>query len=183
MPQQKPESLTHTTHSLKRKFPLRGLLAAALLPLFGMVAAYGIAPETDTRDIAIQTLVENISLPHSGKAQNSAAIEAASQAFHHEAVVLPGETLDALLNRLGVNEADSGLLLSQGAASFGRNLRANQRIQATISDQGGLIELLMASNSGELSRVSRQGVGFVLDQPPAGFSQRPAQRRQLLGCL
>ena len=167
MPQQKPESLTHTTHSLKRKFPLRGLLAAALLPLFGMVAAYGIAPETDTRDIAIQTLVENISLPHSGKAQNSAAIEAASQAFHHEAVVLPGETLDALLNRLGVNEADSGLLLSQGAASFGRNLRANQRIQATISDQGGLIELLMASNSGELSRVSRQGVGFVLDQPQA----------------
>ena len=155
MPQQKPESLTHTTPPLKRKLPLRGLLAAALLPLFGMVTAYGIAPETNTRDIPIQTLIENISLPHSGKAQNNAAIEAAPQTFHHEVVVLPGETLGSLLNRLGINEADSALLLSQGAASFGRNLRASQRIQATISDQGGLIELLMASNNGELSRVCR----------------------------
>lgn len=167
MPQQKPESLTHTTPSLKRKFPLRGLLAAALLPLFGMVTAYGIAPQTNTRDIPIQTLIENISLPHSGKAQNNTAIEALSQPFHHEVVVLPGETLSALLNRLGINEVDSGLLLSQGAASFGRNLRANQRIQATINDQGGLIELLMAGNNGELGRVSRQGSGFVLDQPQA----------------
>lgn len=167
MPQQKPESLTHTTPLLKRKFPLRGLLVAALLPLFGMVAAYGIAPETDTRDIALQTLVENISLPHSGKTSNNTVTDAAPQIFHHEVVVLPGETLGGLLNRLGVNPADSDLLLSQNAASFGRNLRASQRIQATINGQGGLVELLMARNNGELSRVSRQRDGFVLDQPKA----------------
>lgn len=165
--QQKPESVTDSLPSLKRKFPLRGLLAAALLPLFGMVTAYGIAPETDTRDIPIQTLVENISLPYSGETGNTAAIEAGTQIFHHEVAILPGETLGALLKRLGVNDADASLLLSQGTASISRNLRANQRVQATINAQGELIDLSMAGSNGELSRINRLGSGFGLEQTQA----------------
>ena len=159
MQQQKPESLTYPTPVQKRKLPMRGLLAAALLPLFGMVTAYGIAPDTDTRDVPVQTLIENLSLPQPDSQDQI------KQVYHHEEKVLAGETLGALLNRLGVSQQDSSLLLSQPAARISRNLRSGQRIQADISEDGELLEMRLTSSEGALNRISRQGEGFALDQP------------------
>jgi len=169
--QQRPESLTHPTPLLKRKLLLRGVLAAALLPLFGMVTAYGIAPDTDTRDIPVQTLIENLALP-----QMAAAPDQAVQVFHHEERVLSGETLGALLSRLGVSEQDSVLLLSQAAAQIGRSLRSGQRVQADVSEQGELMELRLTGADGTLNRISRQTDGFVLDQPQVALESRIIMR-------
>lgn len=171
MQQQKPESLTHPTTPLKRKLPLRGALIAALLPLFGMVTAYGIAPDTDTRDIPVQTLIENLPLP-----QVAASADQAVQIFHHEEKVLSGETLGALLNRLGVSSQDSALLMSQSAAQIGRSLRSGQRIQADVSSQGELLELRLTSSDGTLNRISRQADGFLLDQAQAALESRIIMR-------
>jgi murein DD-endopeptidase MepM/ murein hydrolase activator NlpD len=170
MQQQKLESLTHPTPPLKRKLPLRGLLAAALLPLFGMVTAYGIAPDTDTRDIPVQTLIENLALPQAGNQVQD------KQVFHHEEKVLSGETLGGLLDRLGVSPQDSALLLSQSAAQIGRSLRSGQRVQADVSELGELLELRLASTDGTLNRISRQPAGFVLDQPQATLESRVIMR-------
>lgn len=169
--QQRPESLTHPTPLLKRKLPLRGVLAAALLPLFGMVTAYGIAPDTDTRDIPVQTLIERLALP-----QMAAAPEQAAQVFHHEERVLSGETLGALLSRLGVSQQDSVLLLSQTAAQISRSLRSGQRVQADVSDQGELMELRLTGADGTLNRISRQADGFVLDHPQGALETRVIMR-------
>lgn len=170
MQQQKLESLTHPTHPLKRKLPLSGLLALALIPLFGMVTAYGIAPDTDTRDIPVQTLIENLSLPA------QPVQEAAKQVFHHEDKVLSGETLGALLARLGVSQQDNALLLSQPAAQVSRSLRSGQRVQADISESGELLELRLTSSDGTLNRISRQQDSFVLDQPQAVTESRIVMR-------
>lgn len=155
----KRESLTHPTPPLKRKIPIRGLIAAAILPLFGMVTAYGIAPDTDTRDIPLQTLVENLALPN--------ALEPIpdGQVFHHQEKVLSGETLGALLGRLGVSKQEISQLLAHQAGKIGRNLRAGQRIQAKVNDQGELLELLLTGSDGTQNRVTRQSSDFVLDQP------------------
>jgi murein DD-endopeptidase MepM/ murein hydrolase activator NlpD len=170
MQQQKLESLTHPTHPLKRKFPLRAALAAALLPLFGMVTAYGIAPDTDTRDIHVQTLVENLALPQ------AASQDLAVQVFHHEEKVLSGETLGALLTRLGVSDHDNDLLLSQPAAQISRSLRSGQRVQASISEQGELMELRLTGSDGTINRISRQPGSFVLDQPQDALEARTVMR-------
>lgn len=169
--QQRPESLTHPTPLLKRKLPLRGVLVAALLPLFGMVTAYGIAPGTDTRDIPVRTLIENLPLPQITAAQGQAV-----QVFHHEERVLSGETLGALLTRLGVSQQDGVLLLSQAAAQIGRSLRSGQRVQADVSEQGELMELRLTSADGSLNRISRQADGFVLDQAQAALEARIIMR-------
>lgn len=171
MQQQKLESLTHPTPLLKRKFPTRGLLVAALLPLFGMVTAYGIAPDTDTRDIPVQTLIENLALP-----QLAPAAEQAAQVFHHEERVLSGETLGALLARVGVSAQDTALLLGQSAAQIGRSLRSGQRVQADVSESGELLQLRLTSSDGTLNRISRQADGFVLDQPQAALESRVVMR-------
>lgn len=171
MQQQKLESLNHPTPPLKRKLPMRGLLAAALLPLFGMVTAYGIAPDTDTRDIPVQTLIQNLDLP------KVATIEAqASQVFHHEERVLSGETLGALLTRLGVAQQDISLLMGQPAAQIGRSLRSGKRVQAEIGENGELLELRLTGSDGILNRISRQADGFVLDQPQATLESRIVMR-------
>ncbi len=171
MQQQNPESLTHPVTPLKRKSPMRLILAAALLPLFGMVTAYGIAPDTDTRDIPVQTLIENLALP-----QVTAMPGQAAQVFHHEEKVLPGETLGALLTRLGVSPQDNALLLRQSAAQIGRSLRSGQRVQAVVSENGGLMELLVTAPDGSLKRISRQAEGFVLDQSEAALETRIVMR-------
>ncbi len=171
MQQQKLESLTHPTPPLKRKLPMRGLLVAALLPLFGMVTAYGIAPDTDTRDIPVRTLIESLPLPQLPVGQAQAA-----QVFHHEERVLSGETLGALLTRLGVSQQDNALLLSQSAAQIGRSLRSGQRVQADISENGELLELRLTSSDGTLNRISRQPDGFLLDQPQAALESRIVMR-------
>lgn len=171
MQQQKLESLNHPTPPQKRKLPARGLLAAALLPLFGMVAAYGIAPGTDTRDIPVQTLIESVVLPEAAPLP-----EAAAQVFHHEERVQPGETLGALLSRLGVSAQDSALLLGQPAARIGRSLRSGQRVQADVSETGELLELRITAADGTLNRIARGAEGFVLDQPQAAVETRVVMR-------
>jgi murein DD-endopeptidase MepM/ murein hydrolase activator NlpD len=171
MQQQKLKSLTHPTTPLKRKLPVRGLLIAALLPLFGMVTAYGIAPDTDTRDVPVQALIENLALP-----QAPLPNEQAAQVFHFEEKVLSGETLGALLARLGVAQQDIALLLSQPAAQIGRSLRSGQRVLADISEKGELQQLKLNSSDGTHNRISRQADTFILDQPQALLESRTVMR-------
>lgn len=159
MQQPKRESLTYPTPPLKRKIPLRGLIGVALLPLFGMVTAYGIAPDTDTRDIPVKTLVEELALP------NAAESIPPGQVFYHQEKVLSGETLGALLVRLGVSEPETSRLLALPAGKIGRSLRAGQRIQAQVNDQGDLLELLLTAGDGSQTRITRDGDGFSMDQP------------------
>ncbi len=150
---------------------MRGILAVALLPLFGMVTAYGIAPDTDTRDIPVQTLIENLTLPQVAAIQDQTA-----QVFHHEEKVLPGETLGALLTRLGVSPQDNALLLRQSAAQIGRSLRSGQRVQADVSENGELLELRVTGSDGAFNRILREADGFVLDQPQAALESRIIMR-------
>lgn len=170
MQQPKQPSLTHPVPPLKHRVPLRGVFAVALLPLFGMVTAYGIAPDTNTRDIAVETLIQDLALP-AAPASNSD-----DQVFHHQEKVLAGETLGALLGRLGVAETEISRLLALPAGNIGRDLRAGQRIQASVNGRGELIELLVTATDGAQNRVIRQADTFLLDQPEDLLETRVVMR-------
>jgi len=170
MQQPKRESLTYPNPPLKRKIPVRGLMAAALLPVFGVVTAYGIAPDTNTRNIPIQTLIEDVVLP---QAPDSIPH---GQVFLHQEKVLAGETLPGLLGRLGVTDQESSRLLSQSAGQAGRFLRAGQHIQAKVNEQGELLELLLTGSDGTPNRITRQDGAFTLDQPEDILETRVVMR-------
>lgn len=170
MQQPKRESLTYPSTPLKRKIPVRGLIAVALLPIFGMVTAYGIAPDTDTRNVPVKTLIEELALPNATESIHG------GQVYHHQEKVLSGETLGALLNRLGVSEVETSRLLALPAGQIGRHLRAGQRIQAKVNDQGELIELLLTTGDGTLNRITRQDGEFTLDQPKDILETRVVMR-------
>jgi murein DD-endopeptidase MepM/ murein hydrolase activator NlpD len=155
---------------MKQKPRYRGVLAVALLPLFGMVTAYGIAPDTNTRDVPVQTLIQDLALP--GAREDIPE----GQIFHHQEKVLSGETLGALLGRLGVSEQETSRLLALPAGSIGRNLRAGQRIEARVNDRGELQELLLTASDGVQNRITRQADSFMLDQPEDILETRVVMR-------
>lgn len=171
MQQPKRESLTYPSTPLKRKFPLRGLMAVALLPVFAMVTAYGIAPDTSTSNVPVKTLIEELTLPNVTDDSMPSG-----QVFHHQEKVLPGETLGALLGRLGVSDTEISRLLAQPAGQIGRKLRAGQRIQAKVNDQEELLEFLLTTQDGTLTRITRQDGTFVLDQPEDILETRVVMR-------
>jgi murein DD-endopeptidase MepM/ murein hydrolase activator NlpD len=146
------------------------VLAVALLPLFGMVTAYGIAPDTNTRDIPVKTLIQDLALP--GAREDIPE----SQVFHHQEKVLSGETLGALLGRLGVSEQETSRLLALPAGTIGRDLRAGQRIEAKVNDRGELLELLLTASDGVQNRITRQADTFALDQPEDILETRVVMR-------
>ncbi len=169
MQQSKRESLTYPIPPLKRKVPVRGLAVAGALSFFGMVTAYGIAPETSTTSIQTQTIAQEIRLP-----QASAQTET-PQTYHLQEKVLSGESLGSLLDRLGVSEQDIQRLQSHPAGQIGRTLRAGQHIQAKINDRGELLELQTAGND-SINRVVREADGFTLDQTAEALETRVVMR-------
>jgi hypothetical protein len=56
MPLTKLRILTDRMTGAERRFSLRTLVALSSLPLFGVVAAFGLAPDTNTLDITPETI-------------------------------------------------------------------------------------------------------------------------------
>jgi murein DD-endopeptidase MepM/ murein hydrolase activator NlpD len=87
----------NTSPNLLKK---RIFLALATLPFLGVVAAFGIAPDTATENIAHETIVETLAVPEV-EASDSGVFD-----FWREERIGRGETLPNLLQRLGVNAED-----------------------------------------------------------------------------
>ncbi len=72
------------------------LIAAAVLPFLGVVAAFGIAPDTVVDQPVVTQVIEQVALP------DFAAIDNSDQTFWHEERIQRGDTVASLLARLQV---------------------------------------------------------------------------------
>lgn len=135
----------------ERKLSLRWLVAVSSLPLFGMVAAFGIAPETETRQIPVRTVIENLQLP---QAEPSADVAAS---FWQEERIQRGDTISALLDRLNVNDEDiAGFLQSAKDSKSLRQLIPGRIVRAQTDEEGNLLALQYISNSESMLKVEKQ---------------------------
>ena len=158
MPFTKLRILTDRITGQERRVSLRAMIALSSLPLFGMVAAFGLAPDTNTLNISTQTVIENIEIP-------KIVASASSNDFQREEQVQSGDTLASVLARLKIDELDIQRLLNTEVAKQGaRRLKAGNRIQATTSANGQLAELVFANAEGGALRIVRQGENFVADR-------------------
>lgn len=143
--------------------PYKSLAVASLLPLFGVMAAFGVAPHTQTEDVPLHEVVEQITLPP------LTSLATAETEFWREERVRRGDTIGSLLSRLEVQDDDAfKFLRTNKAASPLYHLKPGTPIQAAVSEDGALMSLRYLTSSGEQLRVERDGNGFSarVEAPP-----------------
>jgi murein DD-endopeptidase MepM/ murein hydrolase activator NlpD len=160
---QKPPRLTG-------RIRLRGVAALLVLPFIGVVAAFGIAPDTINQPMVKARVVEEVALPalppgpdfHSG--------------FWREERVQRRDTLAALLSRLGADDSEALDFLrgARGARSL-YQLVPGRPLHARVSAEGKLLALRYHVNGRVLS-VQRDGAAFSLSEIPVELERRVLTR-------
>ena len=170
MPLTKPRILTHRMTGAERRFSLRTLVVLSSLPLFGVVAAFGLAPDTQTLNITPETVTEAIALP---ALENAAA----NGTFERESMIQPGDTLASALSRLNIDALEIQRLLSTEAVrQLSASIRGGKRIQATTTQDGQLLTVQFERNDAPALLVRRQGDSYVAEDSGSILESRVVMR-------
>jgi len=141
----------------ERRFSLRTLVALSSLPLFGVVAAFGLAPDTRTLNTPPETIAEAIALP--------ALATARSTTFVRESITQSGDTLSSVLSRMKIDDLEIQRLLSTDAVhQLASSIRAGKLIQATTSQDGQLLAIKFERVNAPDLVVRRQGDTYVAEE-------------------
>lgn len=145
---------------------LRWVIILSSLPLFGIVAAFGIAPDTRVEEIPAVTVVDRLEL-------SAAQILATPAGFWHEERVQRGDNISRLLNRLQVDDpaAITALLTAKGVKAP-RQLVPGRAAQALTSEDGELVEFRYLAPDGKELVVKRNEDGFDVSEQPAALETR-----------
>lgn len=156
----------HSIFTRKRLF-----LALASLPFMGVVAAFGIAPDTTTEVIQHETVVEHVALPE------MQATDSGSFDFWREERISRGDTLQSLLERLGVNDEDARLALAAAREnpSLGR-LSPGRSVLARVTSGGQLLSFRYLVSEDTLVTLSRSNAQFQASEQPAVLETRQILR-------
>lgn len=141
---------------------LRRLVLAATLPFVGVMAAFGIAPDTVTDPVIINRVVEELPAPA------FTVLDEGPQAFWREERIHRGDTIAGLLARLGVEDprAVEFLRTARGVRSL-HQLAPGRVVRALTTAEGKLISLRYMHGTTELA-VEQQGDGYaIVEQQPA----------------
>jgi len=170
MPLTKLRILTDRMTGAERRFRLRTLVAISSLPLFGVVAAFGLAPDTNTLDITPEVITESIALP---------ALTATSSigAFERETLIQSGDTLANALSRLKIDDLEiQRLLATDTVRQLASSIRAGKRIQATTTQDGQLLTIQFERSDAPALMVRRQGEGFIAEESSELLESRVVMR-------
>lgn len=149
----------------------RLLLSLATLPFLGVVAAFGIAPDTPL-DMPLQaTVVETVELPQPQSLDNG------SFDFWREERIARGDNLASLLTRLGVGEEDSRQFLEAARESraLGR-LVPGRSVLGRVTSTGQLLLFRYLLSDQTLITVSRAGNTFRVGEESVALESRPVLR-------
>lgn len=156
----------------ERKLRLRWLLAASCIPLFGIITAFGIAPQTSELNIPVSTVIEDIALPHSTIADVIANGE--NESIWQTDQVKHDDTLSSLLDRLNIHNADAIEFLRRApaASAFSSQLRPGRTVLAKTSADGELLELLYQTGPDTALQVKREANAYRAEQVQVTLENR-----------
>lgn len=147
--------LSQKLFQTERKIPLRWMIGFSTLPLFGVVAAFGIAPDTDVQHIPAHTVVAPLALP------TGSSINTDNQTFWREERIQRGDTVAGLLSRLDVNSEDIQSFLSEAKhAQALHQLKPGKTLQAQTTDDGELLSLRYHYGGNTILKVEKQDGHF-----------------------
>jgi len=140
--------------------------AVLVLPFIGVVAAFGIAPDTVTEPVARTQVVQELVLPA------PTAVGTGGEGYWHEERVQRGDTVAALLTRLGAEDPDAvDFLRSTRSARAIHQLVPGRTVRAQTTTDGRLLELRY-QNGGSVLQVQRQGEAFGVSEGPVQLEAR-----------
>jgi murein DD-endopeptidase MepM/ murein hydrolase activator NlpD len=144
---------------------LTRVAVALVLPFLGVVAAFGIAPDTVTEPIALRQVVEELALP-------VVPAEEGDAGYWREERIRRGDTLPALLARLDVDDPDA-LRALRGARSARSlyQLIPGRSVHARSGAGGELLALRYAVN-GKVLNVAREDDALVIEEGPVQLERR-----------
>lgn len=156
------QNLLRLVHNNK----LRRLTLAAVLPFFGVVAAFGIAPNTVTEQVVFARVVEEVALP------GLSAADIPNEAYWREERIQRGDTIASVLARLEVDDPDAvQTLRGTREARALYQLMPGKTIRARITAEGKLLALRYLAGT-ILFAVERTGATFTVTQQPAQLETR-----------
>lgn len=172
MQQGKSGILAQKPSTQERKLRLRWLLAVSSIPLFGIITAFGIAPQSADQNIPVATVVENISLPQPSAAATITSTE--SQAYWQADQVRRDDTLASLLERLNIRNDDAIDFLRHApeAHALAAQLRPGRNILAKTSEDGTLYELQYQTSANSLLTVELVDGTYHAQQTQATLENR-----------
>ncbi|HUF80692.1 MAG TPA: peptidoglycan DD-metalloendopeptidase family protein, partial [Burkholderiales bacterium] len=139
---------------------------ALLLPFVGIVAAFGIAPETVTETVSRKQVVQEVVPPLVLSAGTR------DEGYWREERIQRGDTLAALLARLGADDSE--------AAEFLRNTRSaktlyrlipGRSVRALATSEGRLLALRYQTG-GQVLDVRRDGAELRVTEEPVELERR-----------
>ena len=147
------------------------LPALAIVPLFGVVAAFGFAPVEQSEAVQIRHVVEDIALP-----LQPSNTQSPTQSFWREERIRRGDTVAAILMRLGVDdpEAMNYLLQAHGVRSLYR-LIPGRAVRAITTNHGRLEQLTYLNTDGKRLLVERTSDGFSATESTPDLEPRTMQ--------
>ncbi len=151
--------LTHSEYLDARKKRMRWLIAASSVPFLAVLTAFGLAPDTSTSHVNVQTVVQNLALPSHLETSDS---NAAATSYWREDALERGDTAADLLQRLGVSTSQTNQFLKSADATHQLlQIRTGKTIQAQVSGDGHLIWLRHVNSDGTMLEITPQGSTFV----------------------
>lgn len=121
---------------LSRSRGVRRAVLAAVLPFVGVVAAFGIAPDTVTEQVVATPVVETLNLAP------VAASSTPEDTYWREERIQRGDTFGSVLSRLRIDNPEAVRFLRTSDSARGlRHLVPGRAVRAHTSDDGRLLEL------------------------------------------
>jgi len=144
----------------------RRILLALLLPFVGIMAAFGIAPDTITDTIERNNVVEELVLPALPAAAD------ANESYWREARIERGDTIASVLQRLQMDDSSAAQVMQRApeARSLYR-LIPGRTIRAHTTAAGQLLALRYL-NGTQLLKIDREGDALVISEAAAEVETR-----------
>jgi murein DD-endopeptidase MepM/ murein hydrolase activator NlpD len=159
----------------------RVISATALILAVCAFGAAGVAPlAPDAADLPVKSVAQELELPN--LSEQIAALQQKDQQFVHEEKVRAGDTLAALLGRLGVDDAAAAAFIKSNKIAHNvMQLKTGKRVQAQTGEDGHLQWLRATLDDGKDNPVknifiTRKGDGFVAEETAAALERRIEMR-------
>jgi murein DD-endopeptidase MepM/ murein hydrolase activator NlpD len=135
--------------------------------LFGVAAAFGIAPDTETRPLELRTVIESIRIPSAEPVYDGSH-------FVREERVTRGDTVSAVLARLDIRDASAiDFIRNDRAMRPLHQLAPGRAVRAKTDTSGDLHWLEYATGQGTVLRLERgEGDRFSASEHPLELERR-----------
>lgn len=157
----------------------RIISASALFLAVCAFGAAGVAPlAPDASDLPVKSVQESVALPDLSSQISALEQQSSTEHFVHEEKIRAGDTLAALLTRLGVDDdAAENFIKKDKVAKGVMQLKTGKRVQAQTDDEGNLQWLRAVVVDGKdipvkNIKITRKGDGFIAEEVAAKLERR-----------